>query len=287
MPLFGRSDGDLVRDLPLVRRIMPYLMPGRNEAIVYHEATYLIARARAWLDAFNAARPGAPPATLFHLFLHGCARALHERPGLNRFVSGGHLYQRREVALSFAAKRAFKDEAPIVTCKVEFPQAEPFAACISRLTGSVKEGRSGKELPVDKELKLTFLLPSFLVGWGVRFLMWLDRHNLMPAAMIKPDPMFASLFAANLGSVGIDDVTHHLYEYGNVSLFGAMGKAGPHIVVGDDGQPAVKEAVKVRWSFDERINDGFYCASSLGLVRELLEDPAAVLGAPEEAAKAG
>jgi hypothetical protein len=266
---------------------MPYLMRGRNESVVYHEAMYLVAPARAWLDAFNAARPDAPPATLFHLFLYGCARALHERPGLNRFVSGGHVYQRREVALSFAAKRAFQDDAPIVTCKVAFPKQESFAASIARLTGSVREGRSGKELAVDKELKLTFLLPSAVIGWGVRLLMWLDRHNLMPSAMIKPDPMFASLFAANLGSVGIDDVTHHLYEYGNVSLFGAMGKAGPHLVVGDDGQPAVKDAVKVRWSFDERINDGFYCAASLGLVRELMEDPEKVLGAPEAAAKAG
>lgn len=284
MPLFRRSDGDLIRDLPLVRRIMPYLMRGRNESVVYHDALYLISPARAWLEAFNAARPGAPPATLFHLFLWSCARALHERPGLNRFVSGGRVYQRRGVFLSFAAKRAFRDDAPIATCKVEFPRSEGFAACVARLSGSITEGRSDKERPVDKELKLTFLLPSFLIGLGVRLLMWLDRHNLMPAAMIGPDPMFASLFAANLGSVGIDDVTHHLYEYGSVSLFGAMGKAAPQIVVGDDGQPAVRDAVKVRWSFDERINDGFYCAASLGLVREAMENPAKVLGDPEKAA---
>src|SRR4051812_9313724 len=91
MPIFRRSDGDLVRDLPLVRRIMPYLMRGRNESVVYHDATYATADARVWLDAFNAARPGEPPATLFHLFLFGCARTLHERPGLNRFVSGGNV----------------------------------------------------------------------------------------------------------------------------------------------------------------------------------------------------
>lgn len=284
MPLFRRSDGDLIRDLPLVRRIMPHLMRGRNESVVYHDTLYLVSPARRWLEAFNAARPGAPPATLFHLFLWACARALHERPGLNRFVSGGHVYQRKGVFLSFAAKRAFRDDAPIATCKVEFPQGDGFGACVGRLTGSIAEGRSDKERPVDKELKLTFMLPSFVIGLGVRLLMWLDRHNLMPGAMMGPDPMFASLFASNLGSVGIDDVTHHLYEYGNVSLFAAMGKAGPLVVVGEDGQPTVRDAVKVRWSFDERINDGFYCAKSLGLVREVMEDPAKVLGDPEKAA---
>lgn len=278
MPLFRRTDGDLIRDLPLVRRIMPYLMRTRGEAIVYHDTVYRIAPARAFLDRFNAARPEAPPATLFHLFLWGSARALHARPGLNRFVSGGRIYQRRGVFLSFAAKRAFADDAPIVTCKVEFPEGESFSACVDRLSGSIKEGRSNEKKPVDKELALTFLLPGFLVSLAVRLLRWLDRWNIMPRGMLEPDPMFASLFAANLGSVGIDDVTHHLYEYGNVSLFGAMGKAGPAVVVGEDGAPAVADVVKVRWSFDERINDGFYCAASLGLVREVMEDPARVLG---------
>jgi hypothetical protein len=286
MPLFRRSDGDLVRDLSLVRRIMPYLMRGRNESVVYHDGLYLVGPARAWLAAFNAARPGAPPATLFHLFLWGCARALRERPGLNRFVSGGRIYQRRGVSISFAAKRAFRDDAPIVTCKVDFPEGETFAACIDRIVGSIGEGRSGKPQAVDKELSLAFLLPSFLLSLAVRLLFWLDRHNLMPRSMIKTDPMYASLFAANLGSVGLSEVTHHLYEYGTVSLFGAMGTAGPHVVPGDDGQPAVKDAVKVRWSLDERINDGFYCATSLGLVRDVMEDPARVLGDPEEAASA-
>lgn len=280
MPLFRRSDGDVIPNLPLVRRIMPYLMRTRNESVVYHDAVYAVAPAKQWLAAFNEGRPGAPPATLFHMYLWACARALHERPGLNRFVSGGHVYQRKTVQLSFAAKRAFKDDAPIATVKVEFPRGESFAACVDRLSTSIKEGRSDKERPVDKELKLTFMMPSFLIALGVRLLRFLDRYNLMPAAMMDPDPMFASLFAANLGSVGIDDVTHHLYEYGNVSLFGAMGKSGPQVFVGEDGQPAVREAVKVRWSFDERINDGFYCAASLGLVREVLEDPTKILGEP-------
>ncbi len=35
MPWFRRSDGDLVPDLPPMRRIMPYVMRGRNESAVY------------------------------------------------------------------------------------------------------------------------------------------------------------------------------------------------------------------------------------------------------------
>jgi hypothetical protein len=280
MPLFRRSDGDLIRDLPHVRRIMPFLMRTRNESVVYHDTMYPVSEARAWLERFNAARPGESPATLFHLFLWACARVLHEREGLNRFVSGGRIYQRRGVFLSFAAKRAFRDDAPIVTVKLEFPRGESFAACVRRIVAAIGEGRSGKPQAVDKELAIVFRFPTLLIALGVAFVRWLDRVNLVPRAMIDPDPMYASLFAANLGSVGVDDVTHHLYEYGTVSLFGAMGTAGPRLVVGDDGRPAVRETVKVRWSFDERINDGFYCAASLRIVHEVFAKPDEVLGDP-------
>jgi len=280
MPLFRRSDGDLVRDLPPVRRMIPYLMRTRSGAVVFHDAVYEIARAREWLEAFNARRGDAPKATLFHLYLWACARALHARPGLNRFVSGYRIYQRREVSISFAAKRGFRDDEPIVTRKHGFAEGESFSDTVDRITGGVKDVRAGKQDRADKEMKLALILPGFLLSLTLRLLSWLDSVNLLPASMIRPDPMFASLFVANLGSLGLDRVTHHLYEYGNVSLFGAMGTAGPRVVVGDDGQPAVRDTVEVRWSFDERIHDGFYCASSLALVKEAFEAPERVLGEP-------
>jgi len=37
MPLFRRPDGKLARGVPATRRIMPYMMRGRNESMVYFE----------------------------------------------------------------------------------------------------------------------------------------------------------------------------------------------------------------------------------------------------------
>jgi hypothetical protein len=45
--------------------------------------------------------------------------------------------------------------------------------------------------------------------------------------------------------------------------------------------------VKVRWSFDERISDGFYCAASLRLIHEVFAKPDDVLGDAAEAASPG
>ena len=61
---------------------------------------------------------------LFPLVLHALASVLHERERVNRFIAGRRIYQRKGVFLSFAAKKALTDEAPLATIKREFPRGE-------------------------------------------------------------------------------------------------------------------------------------------------------------------
>src|SRR3990172_267588 len=110
MPVFRRHDGDLVCGEPPMRRIMPYLMPGRNESIILNDSAFRIEETRAWLKAYNRAHE--EHATLFHVLAYAVGQALHARPELNRFVSGGHLYQRRGVQISFVVKKGLSDDGP-------------------------------------------------------------------------------------------------------------------------------------------------------------------------------
>jgi hypothetical protein len=277
MPLFRRHDGDLVRRESAVRQIMPYLMTGRNESLVFHDTTFRVGATREWLRAYN--RTHQPRATLFHLLAYACGAVLHIRPRLNRFVSGGRIYQRRGVQISFVAKKEMTDEGVGATVKLEVIQGEDFCTFSRRVSGLVDEARN-IERAVDKEVGLVMALPGPLVGWLVRLARWLDRWNLFPRFMTRNDPMYASLFLANLGSLGISDVYHHLYEYGTVSIFGAMGAPRrTHFVEGD--HLVVEEGLQVRWTFDERIDDGFSAGRSLRLATQVLEDPVRWLGPPE------
>jgi pyruvate/2-oxoglutarate dehydrogenase complex dihydrolipoamide acyltransferase (E2) component len=277
MPLFGRPDGDLVRDEVPERLIMPYLMPVRNESLVFQDTTYRIAAARAWLRAYNRAHH--PRATLFHLLSYACAVVLHARPRLNRFVSGGRIYQRRGVDVSFVAKKEFTDEGAEATVKVRLTPHEPFRAFSARISGLVDEARE-VERKVDKEIGLVMRLPGPLVTALVALARMLDRWNLYPWFMMKDDPMYASLFLANLGSVGISDAYHHLYEYGTVSIFGAISAPRPHAFVERD-RVVVDDGLSVRWTFDERIDDAFSSARALLVVQQIMEDPTRHLGPPE------
>jgi 2-oxoacid dehydrogenases acyltransferase (catalytic domain) len=272
MPLFRRPDGVLITGLSPERAIMPYLMPGRNESAVYHEAVYDISKTRHCLRAYNRAEP-AGAATLFHLFLWACGKALNEFPDLNRFVSGGRLYQRNRTEISFAAKRTFSPGAPLVAVKVPFPPEQAFERAVQRVTLAIDEARSSAKRSIDRELKLALLLPGPLLRVAMGCLRSLDRVNLLPKQMLANDPMYASMFVANLGSIGLDNTFHHLYEYGSVSIFAVMGRPRKTTFVGRDGRPEVRDGLQVCWTFDERITDGYYVTAALKLVQNVIETP--------------
>jgi pyruvate/2-oxoglutarate dehydrogenase complex dihydrolipoamide acyltransferase (E2) component len=50
-----------------------------------------------------------------------------------------------------------------------------------------------------------------------------------------------------------------------------------------DGQIQVRPILPLRWTFDERIEDGLSAARSAELLRRRLEDPVRYLGTPEDA----
>lgn len=277
MPLFRRHDGDIVRGETPMRRIMPYLMRGRNESIVLSDSVFRIEEARSWLKAYN--RSHVERATLFHLLAYAVAQALHARPELNRFVSGGRLYQRRGVQISFVVKKELTDDGQSTTVKLEVAPGERFCAFAERLVRAIREAQT-TERTVDRETALIMRLPGLLVRALVACARALDHWNLFPRFMTASDPMFASIFLANLGSVGISDAYHHLYEYGTVSIFGAVS-APAYLPFVEGGAVVARQGLCVRWSFDERIHDAFYGARSLGLVRDILEAPQRYLGAPE------
>lgn len=280
-----RVDGIAVRNESLERRIMPFLMPGRNDSAVYHAAVYDITRTRRWLRAYNRANP-PQAATLFHMFLWACAKGLAAYPRMNRFVVGHRLYDRRGIELAFAAKHEFSPEAPTFTVKQTVREDASFAETTANLATAIRDGREGKKCAVDRELSWALWLPALVL----KLMLWLwavaDRWGLLPRALIADDPMYASLFVANLGSVGLNNTFHHLYERGTVSIFAVLGAAQKGMVIGKQG-PELKDTMEVRWTFDERITDGYYAATSLRHVRAIMEDPERYIGAPEKAAALG
>lgn len=274
MPLFRRPDGRLAKDVPHFRRIMPYIMRTRTESTVYFDQEVDLTKTLPFIEAWNAVSPRR--ITVFHLFTYAAVKSLHARPRLNRFVSGGRIYERNGIWMSYSTKKSLSDDAPIVAVKRRFEAEWTFQQALDVMYGDITKGRSNEKSSTDKELELIFMLPDFMVRFVAALQRWADRVNLLPSAFIKNDPFYASMFIANIGSLKLDAPFHHLYEYGNIPLFAAIGKTQKVPVVGPDNQISVKPICHIRFAFDERIEDGLYCAGSIGYAMKILEDPVGV-----------
>ncbi len=271
MPILGRAEGAPIAHLSSMRRMLPFVIRGRNEAAVYFEQIIDVSRTLAFIEE-RLTRTGKK-VTLFQLVLAAMVRTFVERPDLNRFVVGGKLRHRAKIEFSFAIKRAMHDDAGLTTTKVAFEPDDALDRIGERMSVPIRDGKSGKKTTSDVEMDWFTRLPAFLLRLVMLGQRWLDAVNLLPAAMIRADPLYTSMFFANLGSVGLDSAYHHLFEYGTCPLFATVGKVKKAVIVGEDGTAVVRDVVSLKYSFDERIVDGLYCAKSLEIFRRYLEEP--------------
>jgi hypothetical protein len=265
--MFGRRpDGTQVRELSAMRRFMPFISPRRNDSVFHLAQDIELEAALEFLEKKNRERPPDRPITLFHLFLRSGSQALYLRPGVNRFVKGGKLWQRHGEWITFSAKLRMEDGAPLVTIKRKFePTRETLDQMVDAIYGQIRPARAGRKSTSDKEMGLLLRLPGFVIRAALALFHFADRFGAAPRSMIDSDPLFTSAFVANLGSVGHDAGFHHLWEHGTCSLFGVMGK----IKRGPDG----RRLMTLCWTYDERIEDGLYSYITIAGIKDRLERP--------------
>ena len=273
----SRSDGELIRLHPY-RRIMLYIMPTRNESAVYFDA---YVDARRLLPYVKQARERFD-ADITHCAVAACAIGLASTPSMNRFTIGRRMYQRRGRWVSFAMKRKHQDrKAKLATVKIEAREGETFRELCERINGDIRLNRSGKKTAADKEFQLFDALPRPVMEPATRIINWMNYNNLLPAFFIKDDPLHTSMFVANLGSLDMDPGYHHLYEYGTCPLFLMVGRLHDRPVV-VDGEVQIIPSLHLRFTYDERIDDGLNARFGIESVVRVLNEPDVWLGCVEE-----
>ena len=270
LPLPHRSDAGPA-EAPGYRRFMPALMPSRNGSAVFFEQRVRVAGAERLVAETKRRHPELEP-RFFHVLLWALAQTLHRHPRINRFVAGGRLYQRDEVWISFTVKTELSEQGTLVEVKHRFEADQPFDELVAHLQAAIDTARHGAGGAVDRELDLFLRLPPILRRGVVQAAGAANALNLLPSGFIRDDPFFASAFVTNLGSVGLDAAFHHLYEYGTIPIFCTLGRIHDDVVA-EDGEPVVARMATVRFTYDERVEDGLYAGHALEDFKTLLEDP--------------
>lgn len=271
MPIWSRPDATAVRDASATRRMMPLIMPTRNESVVYFEQQVDVTALETALHSFR--EHTNQRATILHAVLWNIARIMAERPRLNRFVAGGRLWQRRGFWASFSAKKEKSDQGLLRVVKREIHAHHSFAENVRHIEEGIQHSKTAARTGTETEVSLLLLMPLVLLRVILRLQRWLDYWGLLPRVFIDNDPMYASVFVANLGSLNMDAGYHHLYEYGNIPIFVVIGRVQEQTVLTSDGAPMTRRVATLRFTFDERIEDGLYCARALELLKQRLEQP--------------
>jgi hypothetical protein len=115
-------------------------------------------------------------------------------------------------------------------------------------------------------------MPRPLLRAGVRIIKTLDYFNLLPASFIANDPLYTSMFVANLGSLDMDAGFHHLYEWGTCSAFMMAGRIEDRPVV-EDGRVTVRRTLHARYTYDERADDGLNAGYALATLTRAVTNP--------------
>jgi hypothetical protein len=218
---------------------------------------------------------------MFHIFLVAVGRTIAMRPRLNRFVSGRKIYQRNKIKLSFVAKLELNENSKEVNISLDFDPFETLDSIAEKLDNILNKMRTHHEATTDdKEIEVLSKLPRFLLNFILWLFTKLDFFNLAPKAMINTDPLYSSVYLANVGSVGIDSPFHHLFEWGTASVFVAIGKHKKIPVVNEKGKIAAMDAVNLKFSLDDRIGEAMYFGRALELLNDYVVNPAQLLKPP-------
>jgi hypothetical protein len=181
------------------------------------------------------------------------------------------LYDHDDFTISLLIIRPGADDS--IMSKIAFDQHDDIFTVHRKIEGYIDENRSPQEpTATDRAIKTLLSFPVILNGiMGI--IRFLDRHELLPKALIDVSPFHASLGVSNLASLKTPSVYHHLYEMGTTSCFIVLGKE-QIVPVEEHGVLVPVRCLPVGMTLDERICSGAYFAKCLDRLRHYMEYPA-------------
>ena len=269
--MFGhRSDGRKIKNIPPFFKVIPSVMLTRNDSQVYFKQDIVLNGMDEYIS--KKAEEGIK-LSYMDIIYATVVRIIAERPSLNRFVMNGRLYARDGIYVSLAIKKSLSDDGQETTLKIKYDGSENIFEIKNKLEETIKQNKDTETSNnTDNMAGALSKTPTVVVKFAVNLFRFLDKHGLLPRAVINASPFHTSAFLTNVGSLGIDTIYHHLYNFGTTSMFFAMGKKKKSYIYEDD-EIKKEKCITIAFVGDERICDGYYYASSFRSFIRYLNHP--------------
>lgn len=285
-PTWGdRSDGRRIRSIPAMSQVVPYIMVERNESTNYFTESLEITHIDRYIR--QKRRQGMTNFGINHVLLAAYCRAVCRYPGLNRFLAGQKVYSRGEdIQYCMTIKKEMSTDSPDSCIKVHLSPRDTADDVYRKFQSVVDEVKS---TPLDSDFDNTAGALTLIPGVFLKFTVWLlkllDYFGLLPKFLLEVSPFHGSLFMTSMGSLGIPPIYHHLYNFGNLPVFGAFGMKRRATEVLEDGTVVTRKYVDLKFTMDERILDGYYYAAFFKHYKRILQHPEILDHPPEEVLK--
>ena len=245
---FGdRKDGWRLRHTQSVFAVMPHIMKTRADAQVYFDEVIEIDELEKYVRRMRQEHD-MPYFSLYHVFIAATMRMFVMRPRLNRFVMNGKTFARNRLTSSMTVKREMSQNGLEATIKPQFEKSDTIFDIYRRIdTAMENEVRNMEgENSTDVAANILNRLPAWLIRAFINFIIVMDNFGWMNNFINKISPFHTSFYITDVGSIGIDPIYHHLYNFGTTSVFLALGRKQRIPVVELDGTVTTKKVVRIK-----------------------------------------
>ena len=276
-PTWGdRTDGRRVRSLPPMAQVSPYIMVTRNTSTNYFTDSFELSHIERYVR--QKRREGYTNFGVMHVLLAAYVRALARYPGLNRFLAGQKVYTHGDdVQFCMTIKKEMSSDSPDTVIKVHLSPKDTAMDVYNKVNAEIEKV---KNTPLDSNFDNTAHVLTLIPGVFLKFTVWLLRT--LPQFLLEVSPFHGSVFFTSMGSLGIPPIYHHLYDFGNLPVFGSFGCKRRSLEVQEDGTVVQKTYIDFKFCMDERIVDGFYYAAFFKHYKRIILHPEVLDNPPEE-----
>lgn len=261
--------------------ISPFIMANRLGAANAFSSSVDISKCEELIREKRA--EGMTSLGMMHLFMAAYVRVVSQLPGINRYIRGQRLFARNGIQICMVIKKELKLNSPESVVKLFLSPENTLNDVYSTLTKELEINKQeGDQNSMDALIRILVKLPRVFLKSAVGTLRFFDYFGLLPRSLTNLSPFHGSMFITNLGSLGIPPVVHHLYSFGNLPVFIAMGAKRTEYVLNSNGEAEKRRLIDFTLTCDDRICDGHYYASALKLFKKILENPAQLFEQPKE-----
>ena len=272
-----RADGRKLKNVDPMYRIVPHIMVERHDAMNMITLNLPLEPLQKYIR-----QKAAEGITMSHMgiILAAYLRTLAEFPALNRFIVNRKAYAHKDVTVSMVVLKLNSMEEETMS-KIHLERTDTIFDVQQKVDSYITDNRKHSTVnSTDKIIDVLVKIPG-LLRIGVAFLKFLDKHGLLPKAIIEASPFHASLLITNLASIRTNHIYHHVYDFGTTSISLAMGNLREVPRRTAEGEIVFERCIPVGMVMDERIASGSYFSRAFRAFKRYIKHPELLETPPE------